>query len=287
MSLLTPFRLAKTFLVVVALLAVNAVPTASHAQFTPRPRTYLGFDSNEYPGDENLVELRKTFAFVGYWLTPPPGAKTNPWEGKRHVVSAQGFGFLLLFNGRLEAELKQAQSARVLGEKDALGTAYAAWLEGFPPGSVIFLDQEEGGRLTQPQMDYVQGWISGIAKRGFVAGVYCSGIAVKDGKEMITTAEDIRAHANGVTVKFFVYNDACPPSPGCAYKAPSPADSGTEFADVWQFAQSPRRKEYTSRCAATYSKDGNCHPAAGANAAVGGALLDLDSATTADPSQAR
>jgi hypothetical protein len=254
---------------------------------TQAPRGYLGFDSNEYPGDASLAELHKTFAFVGYWLTPPPGAKTNPWENKRELVAAHGFGFLLLFNGRLEAELKQAPSARALGEKDAESAAYAGWLDGFPPNSVIFLDQEEGGRLTQPQMDYVQSWIAGIAKRGFAPGVYCSGIAVRDGKEMITTAEDIRAHANGVAVKYFVYNDACPPSPGCAYKAPAPSESGTAFADVWQFAQSPQRKEYTSRCAATYSKDGNCHPVAGASGALAGALLDLDSATTADPSHSR
>lgn len=261
-----------------------------HAQSTQPATTgqsYLGFDSNEYPGDENLAELRKTFAFVGYWLTPPPATKTNPWQGKREAVAAHGFGFLVLFNGRIEAELKQVPSPRALGEKDALDAAYAAWLDGFKPGTVIFLDQEEGGRLLDVQMQYVQAWIAEIVKRGFSPGVYCSGIAVKDGKEMITTAGDIRAHANGAMVKFFVYNDACPPSPGCAYRAPSLAESGTAFADVWQFAQSPRRKEYTARCATTYGKDGNCHPSPGASATISGALLDLDSATSPDPSHGR
>ena len=85
---------------------------------TQAPRGYLGFDSNEYPGDASLTELHKTFAFVGYWLTPPPGAKTNPWENKRELVAAHGFGFLLLFNGRLEAELKQAlQALGALGDE--------------------------------------------------------------------------------------------------------------------------------------------------------------------------
>ena len=254
---------------------------------TQAPHAYLGFDSNEYPGDASLAEMHKTFAFAGYWLNPPPGADTNPWAGHRAAVAAQGFGFLVLFNGRLEAELKRVADAGALGDEDAARAADAAAKEGFRAGTVIFLDQEEGGRLLDPQMAYVQRWIAAVAKRGFTPGVYCSGIAVKDGREMITTASDIRAHSGGATVKFFVYNDACPPSPGCVYRAPSPAESGTAFADVWQFAQSPRRKEYTSRCGATYGKDGNCHPGAGASATLVGALLDLDSATTADPSHAR
>jgi hypothetical protein len=258
--------------------------SASLCAQTEAPHAYLGFDSNEYPGDAALAELHKTFAFAGYWLNTPPGADTNPWAGHRAAVAAQGFGFLVLFNGRLEAELKRVGDAGALGDEDAARAADAATKEGFRPETVIFLDQEEGGRLLDAQMAYVQRWIAAVAKRGFTPGVYCSGIAVKYGKEMIATAEDIRAHTGGTTVKFFVYNDACPPSPGCAYKAPAPSESGTAFADVWQFAQSPRRKEYTSRCASTYSKDGNCHAAA---SALAGALLDLNTATSADPSHTR
>jgi Domain of unknown function (DUF1906) len=249
---------------------------------------YLGFDSNEYPGDSSLAELRKTFAFVGYWLNPPPGANRNPWVGKRATLSAHDFGFLVLFNGRLEAQLRHAPSPSTLGENDGAFAASAALGEGFPQGTILFLDQEEGGRLLDDQMAYVLGWVAGVQKRGFKAGVYCSGIAVNDGKnKTITTAENIREQAKSAAISFFVYNDACPPSPGCAYRASAPSESGTAFASVWQFAQSPRRKEYTARCASTYSKDGNCHPAAGASPGTAGALLDLDSATSPDPSHTR
>ena len=44
---------------------------------------YLGMDRNDYPGDANMVALRKTFAFTGYWLNNPPGANRNTWQGKR------------------------------------------------------------------------------------------------------------------------------------------------------------------------------------------------------------
>src|SRR5256885_3970033 len=40
---------------------------------------YLGFDRNDYPGDQYLPLLRKTFRFTGYWLNRPPGATTNTW----------------------------------------------------------------------------------------------------------------------------------------------------------------------------------------------------------------
>jgi hypothetical protein len=274
---------------VLALCASLARPLLPQSATTPgTPVSYLGFDSNEYPGDSSLPELRKTFAFTGYWLTPPPETKVNSWAGKRSIVAAHDFGFLVLFNGRLESELKHAPDPAAVGRQDADRASAAAAHEGFPRGTVIFLDQEEGGRLLDDQIAYVLGWITGVRQSNYKAGVYCSGIPVKDGKnKTITTAENIREEAKGADVSFFVYNDACPPSPGCAYRAPAPAESGTPFAAIWQFAQSPRRKQYTSRCAATYSKDGNCHPAAGASAAVSGALLDLDSATSPDPSHGR
>lgn len=41
------------------------------------PSSYLGFDLNEYPGDDALPALRKTFSFTGYWLSPPPGKNTT------------------------------------------------------------------------------------------------------------------------------------------------------------------------------------------------------------------
>ncbi|MGA8036346.1 MAG: glycoside hydrolase domain-containing protein [Candidatus Acidiferrales bacterium] len=290
MNIASARRTAFQFVLVLAIaaLATKPLPAQTAATTELPPRTYLGFDSNQYPGDSSLSELRNTFAFTGYWLNPPPGEKENPWLGKRATVAAHDFGFLVLFNGRLEAELKRAPDPSTVGQQDADRAVAAAAHEGFRRGTVIFLDQEEGGRLPDDQMAYVLGWIKGVTQAGFKAGVYSSGIPVKDGRnKTITTAENIREEATGADISFFVYNDACPPSPGCAYRAPAPAESGTPFATTWQFAQSPRRKQYTSHCATTYSKDGNCHPANASTAALAGALLDLDSATSPDPSHTR
>jgi Domain of unknown function (DUF1906) len=140
--------------------------------------TYLGFDANDYPGDDVLPGLRRTFSFSGYWLNAPPGAKTNSWMGKRGELLKNGFGFLVLFNGRLSKELQPPVNASDLGARDAELAVAAAQREGFATDSftVIYLDIEEGGRMLPEQIGYIQGWKSGVESKGFVAGVYCSGL---------------------------------------------------------------------------------------------------------------
>jgi len=251
----------------------------------PPPQTYVGFDANDYPGDDALPGLRRTFTFSGYWLNAPPGAKTNSWIGKRGELLKNGFGFLVLFNGRLSKELQPPVDARDLGTHDAEVAVAAAQREGFSPGTftIIYLDIEEGGRMLPSQLKYVEGWSARVASGGFMAGVYCSGIKVKEGGgQTITTADDI--HERAPVMAYFIYNDACPPSPGCAYlkNPPAPSQSGFSGARVWQFAQSPRRRNFTARCATTYSADGNCYPPT--STAAGRILLDLDSSVSADPS---
>ena len=142
--------------------------------------------------------------------------------------------------------------------------------------------------MLPEQRAYLYSWIDGIIAAGFRAGIYCSGIpATEHGEGGVITANDIRDGAEGRNISFFIYNDSCPPSPGCAAPAnpPSPAQSGVAFATVWQFAQSPRRPEFTSKCSAHYDADGNCYaplfPRANA------IEVDVSSATSADPSSAR
>ena len=131
------------------------------------PSAYLGFDRNDYPGDENLKPLRQTFSYAGFWLNHPPGEKTNTWAGKRQTLQSAGFGFLILFNGRLYAELKTVSSAARLGKSDAQAAIASARREGFPAGAIIFLDQEEGGRMLPEQKAYIYAWVDGVAAAGF------------------------------------------------------------------------------------------------------------------------
>src|SRR5260370_20817158 len=98
----------------IAALALSFSFVSSTAQ-----TTYLGFDRNTYPGDVNLKTLRQTFSYTGYWLNNPPGERENTWAGHRAAVDSTGFGFLVLFNGRVYAELKSVAIAKKLANSDA------------------------------------------------------------------------------------------------------------------------------------------------------------------------
>jgi hypothetical protein len=252
---------------------------------SPSSNAYLGFDRNDYPGDENLPALRRTFAFTGYWLNPPPGVTSNSWTGKRELVKNAGFGFLVLFNGRLDAELKKAEP-QSLGRSDATKALESAQREGFPKNTVIFLDQEEGGRMLLEQNTYIFAWVDAVNRGGFRAGIYCSGIAANEESDTVITAEDIRQHAADRPIVYWIANDACPPSPGCVFpqRPPLPQQGGVRFAEVWQFAQSPQRKDFAHGCRATYAGDGDCYPPGLAKQKL---FVDVDTAGSQDPSGGR
>ena len=237
-----------------------------------------------------MSTLRRTFAFTGYWLTNPPGETSNTWAGKRATLKEQGWGFLVLANGRLDADILKAGKAgtqpAALGRKDAANAIASARTEGFPVRTVIFLDQEEGGRLLTEQAEYLLGWTEAVAASGFQPGVYASGQEVEDGPgQKIDTIQDVRArvksgHLHEVAV--FDALDQCPPAPGCTVH-PRPLQA-TPDPDVivWQYAQSPRRPEITKSCAATYAADGNCYPPN-----LPTLFLDMNVAGSPDPSNGR
>jgi len=284
-------RIWRTF---AALLLLTA--SLAPAQGSSSARNYSGFDANEYPGDASLPALRRQFAFTGYWLNNPPGASHNAWIGKRALLVKNGFGFLVLFNGRLNKDIlasqKRGTRPEAFGQADAALAVAAARREGFPPGTILFLDQEEGGRMFPEQAAYLLGWTEAVAASSYRPGLYASGQPVDDGKDdrgrhlTITTIQDIRQqvaarHLHPIAI--WAIQDACPPAPGCVVQSPAPAPdiSGTLGALAWQYAQSPRRTEFTRACGATY-RDGNCYAPG-----VPGFPVDLSSSTSPDPSHGR
>jgi hypothetical protein len=246
---------------------------------------YVGFDQNIYPGDAMLPQLHKSFDYVGYWLNNPPGATKNNWVGKRAVVAQNGFGFLVLFNGRLDNNLKKLDPAAI-GRSDAARAAASATHEGFPAHAIIFLDLEEGGRMLPRTAKYVAAWVDTFRHSNFRMGVYCSGIDTDDDPGVkISTADDIRAHYKDVAL--WLANDQCPPAPGCTLSRSGLRldQSGRSDALVWQYAQSPRRPEFTRHCSSTYAHDGNCYAPGTPKAEK--YSLDLDLSSSPDPSEGR
>src|SRR6185437_3123397 len=245
--------------------------SASPRDAAPRPgEPFVGFDRNDYPGDETMSSMRKVFSFTGYWLTNPPGENENTWAGKRELLRSQSWGFLVLAKGKLDAA-------------DAIA---AAKREGFPAQTIVFLDQEEGGRLLDEQAAYLLAWTEAVAASSYRPGVYASGQRVQDDPGVwIDTIEDIRARVKkGGLHEVAIFNalDQCPPSPGCTIHArPLSAAADLNLA-AWQYSQSPRRPEITQSCGATYAADGNCYAPGFPQV-----FLDMDAAESADPSHGR
>jgi hypothetical protein len=281
----------------IRLLALLLLLCVAHAAWAQSQ--FTGFDRNRYPGDAALPALHGEFRFAGYWLNAPPGETKNTWTGKRAILKENGFGFLVLFDGRADAELKNKDAAQ-LGAADGRAAVAAALREGFPRGVRIFLDQEEGGRLLAEQAAYIFAWIDAVRAAGARAGVYCSGIVVRDASGETSTAEDLAERESARTknssgetplerLALWVANDACPPAPGCALDAPAMATAFPAqlrpFARVWQYAQSPRRAQFSANCPKNAAADGNCY----AQGLPQGAhvFLDLDAADSTDPSGGR
>ena len=268
-----------------------AQPSASTNNAAPRPgEPFVGFDRNDYPGDQTMSSMRSVFSFAGYWLTNPPGENANTWTGKRALLRSQGWGFLVLANGRLDAEILKAKksgtSPAALAKSDAANAITSAKHEGFPAQTIVFLDQEEGGRLLDEQAAYLLAWTEAVAASNYRPGVYASGQRVQDGPSVwIDTIEDIRARVkkSGLhDVAIFNALDQCPPSPGCTLHAKPLSAAPDLDLTAWQYSQSPRRPEITQSCGATYATDGNCY-APGFPAV----FLDMDAADSADPSHGR
>ncbi len=251
---------------------------------------WRGFDRNDYPGASAMAGLQKTFAFTGYWITNPPGETTNTWTGQRAILRAQGWGFLVLANGRLDAEILKARKAGTsptqLGQHDAAAAVASATHEGFPNHTILFLDQEEGGRLLPEQAAYLLGWTEAVAATDFRPGVYASGQQVEDSPgAKIDTIEDIRARVKAGSlheVAIFDALDQCPPAPGCTLQPKPLSATPDPGIVVWQYAQSPRRPEITQSCGASYAPDNNCYAPGFSQL-----FLDMDVANSGDPSNGR
>ena len=278
-----------------ALPLLLAIARAGTAQ-----QRFAGFDRNDYPGDAAMPALRRDFRYTGYWLNAPPGETSNSWTGKRTLLQRYGFGFLVLFNGRMDAQL-QGKDAAALGAMDGRAAVARALREGFARDVLIFLDIEEGGRLLPEQAAYIFSWIDTVRMAGARAGVYCSGIEVHDESGVISTAEDIadremtrkrRSSANksvqGIDVKLalWIAEDACPPSPGCSHTIPSidtlPVNE-RKITTIWQYALSPRRAEFSAHCPENVAPDGNCYAPGLPREA--NSFVDLDTANSPDPSE--
>ena len=212
---------------------------------------WLGFDTHTYPGDEKMRAWRNApdapYHWVGYYLPGAPCHRATSWDGKRQALIGMGWGLAVVYVGqqtwgRTPRALSTAQLSRLYkrgatcnadfvnanrGIVDGMDAIARTRRQGFPEGSVIFLDIERMERMPQRMRDYYRGWVATVLSDGhYRPGIYVhshnAAAVYKDVKEIFDAA------AMKEEPRFWIASarDFSPDK--------MPADVGHDFAGVWQ-----------------------------------------------------
>jgi hypothetical protein len=151
-----------------------------------------GFDTRVYPGDAAMTTWRSTspYRWVGYYL-PAPCYTGTSWVGRRAALQRLQWGLAVLFVGEQDwAAMRAAPGDTVtaaaenprctrtnLNAATAAANAAAAdsvaAAEGFPAGTVIFLDVERVETVSPQLSEYVRSWSDALLELGhYLPGLY-------------------------------------------------------------------------------------------------------------------
>lgn len=218
---------------------------------------FAGMDCSIYPGDAVMDALRTTtnLKWCGFYLAPAPSHPDSSWMARRPHLANTGWGFAPLYLGQQDGAPGSHVLTTQRGQVDADNARLLAKGAGFPTGTTIFLDIEQGGNLSGPNQAYVAAWLDTLKALDYVPGIYCSH----------TTVESVKAL--GLDAVYWIYkfnNSDSGVTKTAPFKDDDPDTTGVDVATVWQWAQ-------------------NCK----ISTVSGLLLVDLDTASTADPSSGR
>jgi hypothetical protein len=256
------FRAARAGAFVLAgAVAAACSPTAPSTG--PRPLTgpttaggYPGFDTSIYPGDDAMRTWRQAspYVWVGYYL-PAPCHRDASWSGRRDVLTRMGWGTAVLYLGQQDwaaipghapadttaADTTAADTAapnpppacsaahlsEQRGATDAADAAARTASEGFPNGTIVYLDVERVQPVSPALVQYVAGWVGGMLDDGrFTPGIYAHRINVPE-LAGAAQAEFLERGRSG-SIPFWVTTTS-----GFSLDQPPPT-SGVAGARVWQ-----------------------------------------------------
>jgi hypothetical protein len=209
----------------------------------PRPDTsaaFPGFDIGVYPGDAALQAWKypsSPYRWIGYYLAAPCH-RDSTFVGKRATITSIGWGTAAIYVGQQDWANIAAQANRIelatcsasllsteQGTTEAADAVAKMRADGFPDGSIVFLDVETVTNITQPLLDYYRAWIAGVLAEGhYKPGVYAS-------KRNAPTLYDLAIndlHGQRYTPPFWIA------SSGAFSTTSKPSDVGVSFAQLWQ-----------------------------------------------------
>jgi hypothetical protein len=224
---------------------------------------HLGFDTSVYPGDVTMAAWRKDapYEWVGYYL-PAPCHKDDSWAGKRATLASMNWGTAVIYVGqqtwgktpgaperrvvKSKAKGKRAKTkvvsapARVSGSCDAdlvgakRGVVDAedavakTAAEGFPTGTVVFLDVEYMDKVPKAMQDYYVAWTQRVLADGrYRPGFYAH---THNAARIYADVRSVYAAAGVTTDPPFWIAGSHDFSPDQS----APSDVGHAFAAAWQ-----------------------------------------------------
>lgn len=187
---------AVPLIVLTALVGAGCAGGGGGTVLQAEPTAYRGvpgFDTRTYPGDAVMREWRaeSPYRWVGYYL-PAPCYTGRTWLGKRAALRSMGWGVAVIFVGEQDwaaaagptagglsdsstagPRCTRANVTAARGAADALQADSAAAAEGFPAGTVVFLDVERVEVVSSGLEAYVRAWTRGLIDGGrYAPGLY-------------------------------------------------------------------------------------------------------------------
>jgi hypothetical protein len=232
-----------------------------------RESFFAGFDRLDYPGDSMMQTIfdETNLCWCGFYLAPAPSQGNTSWMLKRAYLQQIGWGFAPIYVGQQAVGPGSHTVTAKQGVIDAQDAATLASSAGFPTGSILFLDIEQGPPVGAGALAYYDAWVSELEDHtNYSPGVYCSFYQVADALKKL--------NARPTFWVFNINHYTCGPAKGTherikattPFPAPDPTQSGVNFAQLWQLGQG-----------------NNCSIQAGGHTL---ARVDFDSASAADPS---
>jgi hypothetical protein len=215
---------------------------------------HAGFDASGFPGTSKMATIKSTtnFEWCGFYLGPTPSHPDAGWMSHRADLVGQGWGIAPLYVGQQTTGPGSHNVTKAQGKIDGNQAVSRLNAAGFPPGTFVFLDLENGLPFPVKQRNYVAAWVQAIEDDGtFKPGIYCSHRLANAVHTLVPSAR---------LWVFKVPTTAKHPISGPPFPNPNPSGSGIAAAHIWQLDQN------------------------GQAALAGTAItIDLDSALTANP----
>ncbi len=208
----------------------------------PQPApAYPGFDLWQYPGDAAVAAWRadSPYRWIGYYL-PAPCHRDTSWAGTRPTLDRLGWGTAVLYVGQqtFESEPESRPEdgpilcSRTLltdeqGRTDARDAVAKALAEGFPAGTILFLNVEKSTRPSEAMRTYHLVWTMEVLAEGrYLPGTY----AHRENAAPLFDAAlaAFQAAGRSETPPFWVAGGS-----GFTLER-APSDVGLPFATVWQ-----------------------------------------------------